>query len=93
MACQRCLAPVEVAVGVNADLEMREALAEIEGANDDVDRVLAGKAMDVVALVEDEVLLELPMVARHAVCEPANEEAAGSRRPSPFAVLAKRQRH
>ena len=51
MACQRCLAPVEVAVAVNADLEMREALAEIEGANDDVDRVLAGKAMDVVALL------------------------------------------
>ncbi len=90
MACQRCLAPVEVIVAVDAELEMRETLAEIEGATDDVDRILAGKSMDVGALVEDEILLELPMVARHEACEPANVDPSGAKRPSPFAALAKR---
>ncbi len=90
MACQRCLAPVEVIVAVNAELEMRETLAEIEGATDDVDRILAGKSMDVAALVEDEALLELPMVARHETCEPASVDSSGTKRPSPFAALAKR---
>lgn len=90
MACQRCLAPVEVVVAVNAELEMRESIAEIEGATDDVDRVLAGKSMDVAVLVEDEVLLELPMVARHEACEPANAGPSGAKRTSPFAALARR---
>ncbi|MFN0303601.1 MAG: YceD family protein [Burkholderiales bacterium] len=92
MACQRCLEPVELVVAVNSDLEMREALDEIEGADDDVDRVLAGKSMDVATLVEDEVLLELPMVARHDACEPINDDPSGAKRASPFAALANRQR-
>ncbi len=92
MACQRCLEPVELVVAVNSDLEMREALDEIEGADDDVDRVLAGKSMDVATLVEDEVLLELPMVARHDACKSINDDPSGTKRASPFAALADRPR-
>ncbi|MFM9888660.1 MAG: YceD family protein [Burkholderiales bacterium] len=92
MACQRCLEPVELVVALDSDLEMREALDEIEGADDDVDRVLAGKSMDVATLVEDEVLLDLPMVARHDACEPINDDPSGTKRASPFAALADRPR-
>ncbi len=91
MACQRCLEPVELVIAVDSNLEMREALDEIEDANDDVDRVLAGKSMDAATLVEDEVLLELPMVARHDACESINDDPSGAKRASPFAALADRQ--
>ncbi len=91
LTCQRCLEPVAVRVAVNSDLELRETLEEIEGADDDVDRLLAVKSMDVIALVEDEVLLELPMVVRHEACEHSGDEAGRSKRVSPFASLAKRR--
>ena len=91
LTCQRCLEPSEIQIAINRDLELRGTLEEIEGADDDVDRVLAVKSMDVTALVEDEVLLELPIAVRHAACEPAGDESVRSQRASPFASLAKRR--
>ena len=86
LACQRCLQPLDVAIAVDADLELAESLAAAEGANDEVDRVVASRSMGVAALIEDEVLLALPMVALHEHCElPAEGDAP---KPSPFAVLA-----
>jgi uncharacterized protein len=91
LTCQRCLEPVAVDVAINRDLELRETLEEVEGADDEVDRLLAVKAMDAAVVVEDEVLLDMPMVARHEACEPAADEALAVRRASPFAALAKRR--
>lgn len=87
LVCQRCLEPVAVPLEVNSDLELCSDEVEIATAEDDVDRVLAGEAMDVVSLVEDEVLLALPMAAKHEICKPAGGGADGVQR-SAFAVLA-----
>ena len=86
MTCQRCLAPVAVPLAVESELELSESEAAIAAADDEIDRVLAGPAMPVARLVEDEVLLALPMVARHEHCTPRAEgpDDAGS----PFAALA-----
>ena len=87
MTCQRCLGAVEVLIEADAELELAESEAAIEDADDEVDRVVATPAMDVVALVEDELILSLPMVPRHEACAP--REAHGQDEAGlPFAALA-----
>lgn len=86
--CQRCLDPVEFPLEIDSELLFAGSEREIAESDDDVDRVLAGKAMEVSVLVEDEILLVLPMVPKHEHCQAA---AVGEdqRRSSPFAVLGK----
>jgi uncharacterized protein len=87
LACQRCLEAVELPLELSVELELAASEREIAEADDDVDRVLATNAMDVASLVEDEVLLVLPMAPMHERCEPdAGERAAN--RAAPFAALA-----
>lgn len=86
MTCQRCLQPLTVPVAVEAELELAESQEAAEAAEDEVDRVVASRNMDVAAIVEDELLLALPMVAAHEDCQlPADDDGPA---PSPFARLA-----
>ena len=96
--CQRCLAPVSIAV------QARQWLAVV--ADDEAARQLPKQMEallapeqdnDLWALVEDEVLLALPAVARHAHdCLPVLrdyapeplETAPAERKPNPFTILA-----
>lgn len=99
LTCQRCLAPVEVGVGVDrsfrfvADEDM--AAAQDEASEEDV--LALSRSFDLVQLVEDELLMELPLAPRHEVCpEPvklaaadAEFEDAPGRQENPFAKLGK----
>jgi uncharacterized protein len=87
LTCQRCLGAVEVPVTVASVLELADSQAGIDAADDERDRVLASKSMDVAALVEDEVILALPMIPMHASCA-ASVGAAARDEASPFAALA-----
>ena len=87
LTCQRCLGALEVPLAAASVLELAGSQAEIDAADDERDRVLASKSMDVAALVEDEVILALPMVPVHARCETAVTHA-GRENLSPFAALA-----
>jgi uncharacterized protein len=87
VTCQRCLGALELPIGLAVELELAESEHAIGAADDDVDRVLATKAMDVAALVEDEVLLALPMAPRHERCE-QDVARGGAERTGPFAGLA-----
>lgn len=69
LPCQRCLDPLPIPVAVDAELQLAGTLREIAEADDEVDRVLASRCMDIGELVEDEVILALPMVPRHAACD------------------------
>ena len=63
--------------------------------SDDYDAIPASRELSVRSLVEDEVLLALPIVPRHADCLPpvvAGAEIEESE-PSPFAVLAGLKKH
>ena len=73
LPCQRCLDPVQVPIAVDAELQLAESLREISEADDEIDRVIASRNMDVAWLVEDEVILVLPMAARHELCAPYGE--------------------
>ncbi|MBQ0929655.1 DUF177 domain-containing protein [Ideonella sp. 4Y16] len=94
LCCQRCLGPVEETVALDralrfvADEHQAAALdAELE---DDV--LSLERALDLRELVEDELLLALPLVPRHADCpQPlplAGDDEPEEERPNPFAVLA-----
>ncbi len=87
LVCQRCLGPLSFEMAALTELELAQTQAEIDAADDDVDRVLATKAMDVAALVEDEAILALPMVPLHERCETGRAEGAPTK-ASPFAALA-----
>jgi len=91
LICQRCLGPIEFPVEVDSELLLARSEREIETAEDDIDRVLAGKGMSVGGLVEDEVILALPMVPRHERCGQTQVEVRGDGN-SPFAALARLKR-
>jgi len=63
-----------------------------DAAQDDYDVIAHDKHFDLLALVEDELLLALPIVPKHLQCEPLGTSQAvaplQSNRPKPFAVLS-----
>jgi uncharacterized protein len=96
LQCQRCLQPVEV--GLQAQRSFRfvageEAAAELDpDAEEDV--LALPRALDLHELVEDELLLALPLVPRHDRCPLAvpmtfgdDPAASVEDRPNPFEAL------
>ena len=88
LECQRCLRPLAFPLALRSELLLTASQREIEAADDDIDRVLAGNALDVCQIVEDEVLLALPIAPRHEQCGD-QQDGTETSRPSPFAGLAK----
>lgn len=89
LECQRCLGALEWPCDVqNRLLLLRpgDPLPEDELENDAVDALEVEPLTDLLALVEDEVLLALPLVPRHDDCEPP-VKAGVDEETSPFAVL------
>jgi len=87
LQCQRCLGSLEFPVQIEARLEFASSEAEAMAADDDIERVVASRELSVAALVEDEVLLALPMAPRHEQCSAAAELGADAT-PSAFQALA-----
>lgn len=97
LVCQRCLAPVDVALAVDRWFRFApdEDTAALEDETSDEDVLVASRDFDLHALLEDELLMEVPVTPRHEVCpEPpklsavdADFEAAVEAKPNPFAVL------
>jgi uncharacterized protein len=91
LRCQRCLGTVVQPVAVRNRLLLvpeGQDWPEDELVDDGFDAVEAGKEMALLPLMEEEVLLALPIAPRHEQCEPP-KSAVDEQEPSPFAVLAK----
>lgn len=97
LTCQHCLAPVDTAVDFERSFRFvaDEATAEREDDESEEDLLVFSREFDLIDLVEDEILLALPLVPQHEVCpEPLPRVAedpgfeAESTRPHPFAALA-----
>ena len=91
LRCQRCMERLDFPLHVESTLELLESEADLtqEDLEDDSrDFLPAEKKLDVLALIEDEVLLALPIVPKHEACEPL-VATRDEHEPSPFAVLAK----
>jgi uncharacterized protein len=95
LRCQRCLSPLLYPVAIESTLMLvapGEEWPDEELEDDGIDAIEASHELAVLSLVEDEVLLAVPVAPRHEVCAlPAKLEAEP--RPSPFAALAKLKDH
>ncbi len=94
LQCQRCLGPVTTPVEVDRRILFVEGEAAAAALDEEREEdVLAlPPALDLHALVEEEVILALPLVPRHDVCPaPLANPAADLEvedAPNPFGVLA-----
>jgi uncharacterized protein len=89
LSCQRCLQPMEVPLAVDTRLRFvrDEALAEQLDGQSDEDVLALPPRLDLRELVEDELILALPLVPRHARCPrplpmSAGEEALDAEAPA-----------
>lgn len=67
--CQRCLDALDYPVSLESELELAEgepSLTALVNEEDLADAIPADTELDVLALVEDEVLLDLPIAPMHA---------------------------
>ncbi|MEO8419400.1 MAG: YceD family protein [Methylophilaceae bacterium] len=91
LSCQRCLEPFEFELDITSNFTIvanEQAIQPESDDRDDEDYLVAETQMQVIELIEDEVLLALPLAPKHV----QNQCAASSKlnelkKPSPFAVL------
>ena len=95
LRCQRCLGGLDWDLAIETALlpvRAGQDLPEDELENDEVDsfEVDGDGGLDVLSLVEDEIILALPIAPRHADCRMPEGAGAdgGVRRELPFAALA-----
>jgi len=89
LRCQRCLGEMRYPVDLVSRLLLLpgDKLDEVED-DDEVDAIEAETRLDVLALIEDELLLGMPFAPRHpeGECAPATNDS--QQKANPFAVLA-----
>ncbi len=105
--CQRCLRVYEQPIATDMCFEVVASEADADAApmdDDELDVIVGSKRFDLLTLIEDEVLLALPVAPKHDVCPTVHESLVTGvdgqaepepevlpeeeKRPSPFAALA-----
>lgn len=95
--CQRCLGPVDVPVSFEREFRFvaSEEVAAVEDEESEEDVLVLSRDFNLLELVEDELLMALPVVPMHGVC-PAGVKLQVAdvdfveeeqEKPNPFAVL------
>jgi uncharacterized protein len=98
LMCQRCMNPVDTEVSTDRWFRFAadEATAAALDDESDEDVLALSSEFDLLTLVEDELLMALPLVPRHETCpvevklaaQDADFAEAVALKPSPFAALA-----
>lgn len=94
LQCQRCLEALVYPLHIFSTLKVVKGLTEFDDAGEEdevVDSIPASKAMDVSALIEEEILLSLPISPLHApdACHGAGgAKSVKDERTNPFGALA-----
>ncbi len=98
LTCQRCLQPVDVPLQVDREFRFvaDEATAEALDEDSEEDLLALHRDFNLRELIEDELIMALPLVPRHDTCpvpvqlasDAADFEAASASAPNPFAALA-----
>lgn len=76
LECQRCLTPYEQAFDVDAIYRIVQTEAEAEEFpldEDEVEVIVGSRQFDLIELIEEELLLSLPVVPKHEVCPEVHE--------------------
>ena len=98
LMCQRCLGPADIEVVVKRSFRFvaTEAQAEAEDEEAEEDVLVLSHDFNLQALIEDELLMALPLVPRHEMCptplqlsaQDPEFDSAQAEKPHPFAALA-----
>lgn len=98
--CQRCLQPMAIDITDNYDIALLDDDSQVRIVNDEQDYLLLNEVISEQTperllpfknLVEDEILLKIPMAAKHDDCEMAVEQVGDipeEENENPFAALA-----
>mgnify|MGYP001810810688 CR=1 FL=1 len=98
LTCQRCLEAVQTGLAVDRWFRFvaDEAAALAEDDDCEEDLLALEPRPDLLAVIEDELIMELPLVPMHGRCPdtpaalaPAPETPAADERPHPFSALAR----
>ncbi|UUM21218.1 DUF177 domain-containing protein [Mycoavidus sp. SF9855] len=79
LACQRCLEPYEEQLAIDIWYRVVESNAQADAVpvNDEqVDVIVGSRRFDLIDLIDEELLLSLPLVPKHAVCPFLHESLA-----------------
>lgn len=105
LECQRCLEPVQLNLDTQVHLAILNDESMIEHLEDEIDFVVLGEndssqkgdflttaTVDILALIEDELLLMIPFSPKHEHCihkyQPIETELKAEKKDNPFDVLA-----
>lgn len=92
LRCGRCLAPLDFALQLQSRVLLMSpgAVMQEDDDPDSPEWIEAGAELDVLELVEDEILLSLPLAVRHeqGKCGDGGVAAANKERDNPFSRLA-----
>ena len=105
MECQRCLGSVEIDLVSDFHLALVDDESLIERLDEDADFIVLGESeattkgsidapasADLLALIEDELLLLMPLSPKHDVCEhkhqPVVQDTVEEKQDNPFDILA-----
>ena len=96
--CQRCLDPVAVSLAVDSELALLEDENHVALLDEGTEIILIDELTDdnklwLLPMIEDELLVDLPLAPKHDDCEMAVTEVgelpeAVAEKENPFAVLA-----
>ena len=88
--CQRCLEPMTVEVKIDRWFRFvaDEATALIEDDESEEDLLVFSAEFNAMELLEDELLLAMPLIVSHGDCHPPSSQALKDDLPHPFAALA-----
>ncbi|VXC28359.1 conserved hypothetical protein [Burkholderia sp. 8Y] len=105
LTCQRCLSPYSQHLDVDATYRIvatEEEADEYPLDEDEIEVIVGSRQFDLVDLIEEELLLSLPLVPKHSVCPEVHESLLSAsaedeavegdeeaEKPNPFAVLEK----
>ena len=88
--CQRCLLPMKVMLEVDRHFRFvaDEATALAEDDDCEEDLLSPTPELTLQTLLEDELLLAMPLIPRHATCDKPLPQSPAQDLPHPFAALA-----
>ena len=97
LVCQRCLEPLDLPVSLAREFRFVASEAAAEEQDDDCeeDLLVQARDFDLAGLIEDELVMALPLIPRHDICPTAMPMSAADAdfeasndKPNPFAGLS-----
>ncbi len=97
LLCQRCMNNMDYLVQITTRLLLRNqaSLDALDDEEEMFDSILADAQMDILDLLQDEIVLSLPIAPKHQIgdCQAADGKQSAKETTHPFAALAGLKHH